>query len=316
MSQQELKKIQNPIAIPEPTNQVDALWRTCQALKEAVEVLQGIRGNRAAALKVELDNLGDTINTGGTGGGGGGVDTFVALLDTNLTGQAIGDLVYNADATNWFITGSAMRWFPTTSVEGTGALTFTDNYALDWTDSESVNTTVVRYTAGTAWLGGKETSTNLQGSSHNHYTFANSVLNLSGTWTHVQSGTGSQMSPLRMRDRAGVYREAGYGNMRVITISTGTDNITREHWHNRLHVTTTSTLTLDAFENAGITLGAVVWIQANGGDVTLNSANGTVYRKFLGIATTTGDVTIADGGWATLVKHTFTEYHITGVGVS
>lgn len=314
MSQQELKKIQNPIAIPEPTNQVDALWRTCQALKEAVEVLQGIRGNRAAALKVELDNLGDTINTGGTGGGGG-VDTFVALLDTNLTGQAIGDLVYNADATNWFITGSAMRWFPTTSVEGTGALTFTENYALDWTDAEGPNTTVVRYASSTAWLGGKETVTNLQGSTLNHYTFANSALNLSGSWQHVQSGTGSAMSPLNMRDRAGIYREAGYANMKLTSIFSGTANITREYWHTRINCGVTSTLTLDAFENAGVTLGAVLWIQAEGGDVTLASANGTVYKKFLGAPVTTGNVTIVEGGWATLVKASFTDYHITGVGV-
>jgi hypothetical protein len=46
---------QRPIGIPEPTNDVDSLWRTCQALKEAIEVLQGTRGNRAAALKTELD---------------------------------------------------------------------------------------------------------------------------------------------------------------------------------------------------------------------------------------------------------------------
>jgi hypothetical protein len=75
-------------------------------------------------------------------------------------------------------------------------------------------------------------------------------------------------------------------------------------------------MTLDAFENAGVDIGAVLWIQANGGIVTLNSANGTVYRKFLGVAPTTGDVTIANGGWATLVKHGFTDYHITGVGVT
>jgi len=47
---------QRPIAIPEPVNQVDALWRTCQALKEAVEVLQGQRGNRAAALVTQLNS--------------------------------------------------------------------------------------------------------------------------------------------------------------------------------------------------------------------------------------------------------------------
>jgi len=310
MSKQEKQKIQNPIAIPEPTNNVDALWRTCQALKEAVEVLQGIRGNRAAALKVDLDSLGDTITPGG------GVDTFFDLTDTVLTGQAIGDLVYNQDATNWFVTGSAMRWFPTTSIEGTGALTFTDNYALDWTDIGGPNTTVVRYGSSIAWLGGKETTTNLQGSTLNHYTFANSVLNLSGRWQHVQSGTGSAMSPLDIRDRQGVYREAGYANMKLTSIFSGTANITREYWHTRINVGVTSTLTLDAFENAGVSSGAVLWIQAEGGDVTLASANGTVYKKFLGAPVTTGNVTITEGGWATLVKAGFTDYHITGVGVS
>jgi hypothetical protein len=87
MSQQELRKVQSPIAIPEPTNQVDALWRTCMALKEAVEVLQGLRGNRAAALKVELDNLGDTINLGG-GGGGGGIH-FLSCLTLIYLGKLL-----------------------------------------------------------------------------------------------------------------------------------------------------------------------------------------------------------------------------------
>ena len=51
--------VQKPIAIPEPINQVDSLWRTTQALKEAVEVIQGIRGNREYALQCDLE---DAIN--------------------------------------------------------------------------------------------------------------------------------------------------------------------------------------------------------------------------------------------------------------
>lgn len=49
--------VQRSVAIPEPTNEPDALWRTTQALKEAVEMLQGDRGSRAAALSTDVDAL-------------------------------------------------------------------------------------------------------------------------------------------------------------------------------------------------------------------------------------------------------------------
>lgn len=45
---------QRQIAIPEPTDNVAALWKTCMALREAVEILQGIRGNRAAVIQPDL----------------------------------------------------------------------------------------------------------------------------------------------------------------------------------------------------------------------------------------------------------------------
>ena len=54
--------IQRPISIPEPVNKVDSLWRTSQALKEAVEVIQGIRGNREYALRCQLQNLEDVVS--------------------------------------------------------------------------------------------------------------------------------------------------------------------------------------------------------------------------------------------------------------
>ena len=60
--------IQRPMSIPEPVNKLDSLWRTAQALKEAVEMMQGIRGNREYALKCELEDLSDRVdsNTGST----------------------------------------------------------------------------------------------------------------------------------------------------------------------------------------------------------------------------------------------------------
>lgn len=70
-----MANIQKAIAIPEPTDQPDALWRTTQALKEAVEVIQGQRGNRAAALECDVDELFNSIEFP-PAGVGAGVDSF------------------------------------------------------------------------------------------------------------------------------------------------------------------------------------------------------------------------------------------------
>lgn len=69
--------VQKAISIPEPTNEVNALWSTCKALKEAVEVIQGIRGDReyvllsealsgANDLQVQIDNIDITGGSGAT----------------------------------------------------------------------------------------------------------------------------------------------------------------------------------------------------------------------------------------------------------
>ena len=42
--------VQRAISIPEPTNNVDSLWSSVKAIKEAVETIQGIRGDREYAL--------------------------------------------------------------------------------------------------------------------------------------------------------------------------------------------------------------------------------------------------------------------------
>ena len=106
MSKQEKARIQNPIAIPEPTNEVSALWRTCQALKEAVEVLQGERGNREAALKVDVNELRDELINGnvvvGNVAPGGATTTLFALTDTTLDTQIQGSFLYNQNGTQWY----------------------------------------------------------------------------------------------------------------------------------------------------------------------------------------------------------------------
>ena len=76
--------IQRPISIPEPVNKVDSLWRTAQALKEAVEVIQGIRGNREYALKCELQDLED----------------LVSKLERNLMGTSPSDFLIEVEKGN------------------------------------------------------------------------------------------------------------------------------------------------------------------------------------------------------------------------
>ena len=140
MSKQAKSRIQNPIAIPEPTNEVSALWRTCQALKEAVEILQGERGNREAALKVDLDDFRDELIQGSVAVGsvipGGATTTLVELLDTTLDTQAQGSFLYNQDGTQWYPSIKA------TWSEANARFEFDVDTALTW-DDEGIRNGVV-----------------------------------------------------------------------------------------------------------------------------------------------------------------------------
>jgi hypothetical protein len=124
-------RVQKAIGIPEPTNKPDSLWRTTQALKEAVEVIQGIRGNREYALLCDLEDTNTFVNN--VLGAGSGVDTFFDLTDTDLTGQVQYDLAFNADGTNWEVTGSNLHWVPNSYLElGT-------DIAINWVDSAAAS---------------------------------------------------------------------------------------------------------------------------------------------------------------------------------
>lgn len=95
-----MTRVTQPITIPEPERDVDSLWRTAQVLKEAVEVLQGIRGNRAAVIQADLDKLLADIDdaiAGPSGSGGPTSDhphtgdvtgtTALTLQSVAITGQ-------------------------------------------------------------------------------------------------------------------------------------------------------------------------------------------------------------------------------------
>ena len=77
---------QRAISIPEPTNDVDSLWASVKALKEAVETMQGIRGTRAMVLQEHLEDvILDVEQTIIGGGGGTGATQLNELTDVNTS---------------------------------------------------------------------------------------------------------------------------------------------------------------------------------------------------------------------------------------
>lgn len=128
--------VQRAIAIPEPTNEVDSLWRTTQALKEAIEIMQGIRGNREVVLKSELENTVTSIIQ--ISGGGGGATSLFDLSDTTLTGQSQYDLVFNADGSEWQDTAGELIWNPTADY-----LQLANGHSINWLDNGAVTREVI-----------------------------------------------------------------------------------------------------------------------------------------------------------------------------
>jgi len=146
--------IQRSIAIPEPTNEPDALWRTTQALKEAVEMLQGDRGSRAAALvsnvdvsindlQVQIDAL--TLSAGGVNSFNTRTGAVVPLqsdYDSFFLTQAEGDALYEDDLGNpgsdgdhlVSTTGGVRTWeTPAVAATHTGEVTGDTNLTVDVT---------------------------------------------------------------------------------------------------------------------------------------------------------------------------------------
>lgn len=580
MSKQEKQKIQNPIAIPEPTNNVDALWRTCQALKEAIEVIQGDRGNREAALKVDLNDLRDELINGGVSVGSVSNNTLFGLLDTTLDTQIQGSFLYNQDGTQWYPSikatwseanarfefdidtaltwddggirnglalnevyvgpspdpdpdlvnvtflasfedaniiqapftpmngavdigtttgGSSLRWFekldrtefPVVEVSTTqaqfgsqslycnGVLQFSSGYfgtyiysdhrtdtdlqwgTDDWTlelhiyiesstafsqcgllAMDSTDAAGNDRTLGWTLSSGGQIMNGFLGFDNNGvydgggFTSTGTGMSLSdGQWRHlvlqkfgtqlqgfvdgvrkrdffmaeaaagyplwiptasdpvqglqiggVTGAIGSQMSyyidniritrgvaryptasftppaapyqgtpgaktfifgetgypaviqgtevqiatnavakttygdeeisPLYLLDPFDVSRPSGYGTMAQITVSNTTLNTATNVWHTRVVCDGTCTVNVDSATHTDVPDGAVFWVLSTNGVTTLAGTTSFTVDKFLGVGVVTGSATIAAGGWATVVKHSATKLHVTGVGVS
>lgn len=125
----------------------------------------------------------------------------------------------------------------------------------------------------------------------------------------------SQIAALEVKDSSDTYRQVGLSVMTRINVS-GTSTLGNNIWHKRLVSVAAADLTLDSGSMASIPDDAVFWITANVGAITL-AGSGITVRKFLGGgAPTVGSATIAEGGWATVVKQSSTEVWIQGLDLS
>lgn len=88
------------------------------------------------------------------------------------------------------------------------------------------------------------------------------------------------------------------------------------HWHKRLVHNGTGTLNVTFNTETSMPNDVVMWVQAKNGIVVL--IDGSMVLHFYDGASTPvgGNITIARGGWATIVKDTDTLAHVTGVGLT
>lgn len=129
-----MTRVTRPISIPEPTNDVDSLWKTAQVLKEAVEVLQGIRGNRAALTLEDLNSILANVQ--------------VAATEAGADGQAVAELLIYQRAASQPATptgGSFTFGSPPSFIEPVG-----------WFNSIPAGTDPVWVSAGVASIFGAE----------------------------------------------------------------------------------------------------------------------------------------------------------------
>lgn len=132
--------------------------------------------------------------------------------------------------------------------------------------------------------------------------------------TQVNSLTGNT-SGLEIKDYGGTFRDAGFATMEEVTFTSNTV-VTADHWSQKALVhtdATTHTLTFNTLST--VPDGAVMWVKARTGIVTL--VDGTmVLTQYAGAALTTGDISVAIGGWATIHKTGDSAADVTGVGLT
>jgi hypothetical protein len=113
----------------------------------------------------------------------------------------------------------------------------------------------------------------------------------------------------------GVEYDVGLARMPKVNFAVNL-TVSDTHWHKRLVHTSGTTHTLTFNTEASQPNDVVMWVLADAGAVTL--VDGTmVLNLFDGSgAPSTGNITVARGGWATIVKDGDSNAHVTGVGLS
>jgi hypothetical protein len=133
--------------------------------------------------------------------------------------------------------------------------------------------------------------------------------------TQVNSLTGNT-SGLEIKDYGGTFRDAGFATMEEVTFVANTV-VAADHWSQKALVhtnATTHTLTFNTLST--VPDGAVMWVKARTGIVTLTEGT-MAFSLYDGSGTIgTANVSIAIGGWATIHKTGDSACDITGVGLT
>lgn len=123
------------------------------------------------------------------------------------------------------------------------------------------------------------------------------------------------LSGAQAKDYGQTWRQVGFVDMEEVTFS-GDTVVANDHWHKSLVQTGVTTRNLTFDTAATVPDGAVLWVKARGGDVTL--VDGTMALNFYdgSGAPATGNRTLTRGGWATVNKTGDSTADVTGVGLS
>ena len=121
----------------------------------------------------------------------------------------------------------------------------------------------------------------------------------------------------RVKHWDGNFYDVGMARMPKVNFTSGF-SVSDTHWHKRLVHNGSAGVSLNVTFNSETTQpqDVVLWVLAKNGPVVL--VDGTMVLHLYDGASTPvgGDITIARGGWATVVKDTDTLAHVTGIGLT
>ena len=132
--------------------------------------------------------------------------------------------------------------------------------------------------------------------------------------TNNSNASGNQ-SGLVTNDYDQNMRDVGFADMNEDITFTANLVVSASHWHKCLTHTNATTHTLTFNTLTTVPNGAVLWVKARTGIVTITEGTMTM-TLYAGAALTTGDISVAIGGWATVHKTGNSAADVTGVGLT